>query len=89
MYEARQRDPNPSLPVPGTHAILLLHDVLGDGGQRCPLAVVDSLDCTALVGLELTDCNTKGRCSGGDRWPQIRAIYQRINYFPKLEFMLF
>ena len=39
--------------MPKTHPILLLDDVLADGGERGPLAVVESLGGALLVALEL------------------------------------
>lgn len=37
-----------------SHPVFILNDVLPDGGQRGPLAVVGGSDGAALVSLELT-----------------------------------
>lgn len=42
----------------GTHAVLVLDDVLPNGGESRPLTVVGGSNCTALVSLKLTNCNT-------------------------------
>lgn len=45
--------------VLSTHPILILNDVISNGGQRGPFAVVGGADSTALMGLELTDCGAQ------------------------------
>ena len=42
--------------MPVAHPVLVLDDVVSYGGQRGPFAVVGGADRTALMGLELTNC---------------------------------
>ena len=41
---------------PRAYPVLVLDDVLPDGGQRGPLAVTGRTHSTAFVGLKLTHC---------------------------------
>lgn len=43
----------------GPYPILILDDVLPDGGQRGPLAVIGCAHSTPFVGLELAHCERR------------------------------
>lgn len=58
--------------VPWAYPVLVLDDVLPDGGQRGPLAVTGRTHSTAFVGLELTHWERTSASAWGP-WPWSEA----------------
>lgn len=66
--------------VPCAYPVLVLNDVLPDGGQRGPLAVAGGSHSTAFVGLKFTHCERRNTltweprvCRGLPCWRRRRA----------------